>query len=110
MWLVEVNGDLFSYVYPRSIGHCVSADFNMGKGIAKEFKQRFGNVDKLRQTTIGVGGLAYLQFGNNFVYYLVTKKKHSDFPTYETLQIALNSLKQHVLLNNVQDLHLPKIG
>jgi hypothetical protein len=45
--LTEQKGDLFSCSDTDSLCHCVSRDLAMGKGIAVEFKKRFGNVEKL---------------------------------------------------------------
>jgi len=42
-----VKGDLFSANEDVSLAHCVSEDFVMSRGIATEFKKRFGNVDVL---------------------------------------------------------------
>ena len=47
MSLTEVRGNLFTS--SDSLVHCVSRDLHMGKGIATEFKKKFGGVDELRQ-------------------------------------------------------------
>ena len=44
-----VRGDLFSCPDTASLAHCVSADMRMGKGIAVEFKERYGHVDELKK-------------------------------------------------------------
>lgn len=44
----EVKGDLFTCPATASLVHCVSEDFNMGKGIATKFKKQFGGVADLR--------------------------------------------------------------
>lgn len=36
--ITEVSGDLFTASKEYSIGHCVSADLRMGKGIAVKFR------------------------------------------------------------------------
>lgn len=41
------SGDLFSAPIDVSLVHCVSEDFEAKDGIAKQFKDRFGAVDKL---------------------------------------------------------------
>lgn len=41
------NGDLFQVHENVSLAHCVSADMEMSKGIAVEFKNRFSRVDEL---------------------------------------------------------------
>jgi len=47
MSFTEVRGDLFTSC--DSLVHCVSRDLHMGKGIATEFKKKFGGVDELRR-------------------------------------------------------------
>lgn len=44
MPVTEVKGDLFGSC--DSLAHCVSRDFEMGKGIAVIFKKKFGVVDQ----------------------------------------------------------------
>lgn len=45
----EKIGNLFSVSDNVSLAHCVSVDLCMGKGIAVEFKKRFGRVDELKK-------------------------------------------------------------
>ena len=40
----ETYSDLFSASEDFCLVHCVSRDFHMGKGIALEFRNRFGRV------------------------------------------------------------------
>jgi len=42
--IAELTGDLFSVDAGISLAHCVSADFKARKGIAFEFRTRFGKV------------------------------------------------------------------
>lgn len=41
MVLKEVNKDLFTVSKDYALAHCISADFKLGAGIAKEFDKRF---------------------------------------------------------------------
>ncbi len=50
----EKYGNLFTALESVSLGHCVSRDFVMGKGIAQEFKSRFGRVQELKQQSKNV--------------------------------------------------------
>ena len=59
--LQEVYGDLFGASDYHSLVHCVSADFCMGKGIATEFKKRFGGVGEL----LGFGKYSFVNFHGN---------------------------------------------
>ena len=43
-----IKGDLFQCPTNASMAHCISRDLAMGKGIAKLFKQKFGNINELR--------------------------------------------------------------
>lgn len=47
-----VRGDLFSCPGSASLAHCVSADMRMGKGIAVEFKKRYGHVEELKKQSM----------------------------------------------------------
>ena len=44
MRLTEVEKDLFSIDPQYSLAHCISADFALGAGIAKQFDTRFNMV------------------------------------------------------------------
>ena len=44
----EQRGDLFSVSSSTSLAHCVSVDLVMSKGIATEFRDRFGRVNELK--------------------------------------------------------------
>lgn len=113
--ITEVRGDLFDAT--TNIGHCVSADMTMGKGIALEFRRRFGRVDELQKQIEdkagdkegdkegdkgdAIGTCIYL-FDNNthpsrYIFYLVTKNRYWEKPTYETMRQVLLSLNPNLL-------------
>uniref|UniRef100_A0A0B7A2D5 Macro domain-containing protein n=1 Tax=Arion vulgaris TaxID=1028688 RepID=A0A0B7A2D5_9EUPU len=106
----EVHGDLFKCSEVNSLAHCVSQDMHMGKGIALFFKKIFGGCDDLRAQGAKVGDVAVLTRENRYIYYLVTKLKYSDKPTYADLESSLRKMKDHCLKNNVKHLAMPKIG
>lgn len=105
----EVRGDLFSDE-KSSLGHCVSEDLRMGKGIAKTFKSKFGSVPELKKQNQKTGGLCILKRDERYIYYLVTKKIYKDKPTYEDLEQSIELMKDHCIKENVTHLSLPKIG
>ena len=72
--LREIVGDLFAAPSDHSLAHCVSEDLHMSQGIAKQFKNRFGNIEELLLQSPKVGNVVFLKSGERYIYYLVTKK------------------------------------
>lgn len=105
-----IQGDLFSTEEHFSLAHCVSRDLRMGKGIAVEFRKRFKNVSELKGQNPTIGSVVYLRMPTRFVFYLVTKERYCDKPTYESLTQALQSMKSICESNNIHCISLPKIG
>lgn len=105
-----VEGDLFTCAKTMSMSHCVSEDLKMGKGIAVLFKKRFQRVDELKSQNAKTGQVAILEDGDRFIYYLVTKRRYFDKPTYKTLQSSLAAMRHHCLSNDVKEISMPQIG
>ncbi|KAG9269578.1 ADP-ribose glycohydrolase OARD1 isoform X2 [Astyanax mexicanus] len=105
-----VKGDLFSCPATEALAHCISEDCRMGAGIAVLFKKKFGGVDQLLAQKKKPGECAVLKRSGRFVYYLITKKRYSHKPTYETLRQSLEAMKTHCLENGVTRLSMPRIG
>jgi hypothetical protein len=104
MKFTEANADLFEKYdeamtaakeqqhTPRTlvvIAHCVSRDFVMGKGVATEFRYRYGRVNALIAQQAPVGGVAHL---DDRVFYLVTKKRFTQKPSLIALRSSLRAL------------------
>jgi len=106
--ITELRGSLFES--KTSLAHCVSQDFNMGMGIASQFKERYGRVDELLYQKKVVGDVAVIQEEKKYIYYLVTKKSYYGKPTYSSLRKSLESMKHHMLKNKVNDVSIPRIG
>lgn len=47
--VIEIQGNLFEAPTDMALGHCVSKNFEMSRGIALEFKKKFGQVESLKQ-------------------------------------------------------------
>ncbi|XP_013414013.1 O-acetyl-ADP-ribose deacetylase 1 [Lingula anatina] len=107
---LEKQGDLFSCEETSSLAHCISADVKMGKGIAVIFKRKFQGEEEIKRQGQTPGGLAVLKRGKRFVYYLVTKEKYWNKPTYDTLRSSLINMRMHCTENKVKELCMPKIG
>ncbi|KAL4645834.1 O-acetyl-ADP-ribose deacetylase 1 [Arapaima gigas] len=108
--LTYVKGDLFTCPPHEALAHCISEDCRMGAGIAVEFKKLFGGVEELKAQKKRSGECAVLKRDSRFVYYLVTKRKASQKPTYESLKSSLEAMKAHCVQNRVTSLSMPRIG
>lgn len=106
----EKQGSLFDCPPHFSLGHCVGKDLAMGAGIAVAFKERFGHVQKLKSQSKQVGEVATLHHRGKYIYYLITKEKSWQLPTYNKLKDSLINMKNHCVAKNVQHLALPRIG
>lgn len=93
----EVDGDLFSVSTEFSLAHCVAVDLKMGAGIAILFRNKFGQMDKLKAQNPTTGGLAVLQDNSRFIYYLITKNSSYKKPTYKDLFSSLHAMKAHMV-------------
>ena len=106
----EKTGDLFSSPSHMSLAHCISQDCAMRKGIAKQFVERFGQVDEIRKQGIKVGGVAVLRQKERYIYNLVTKEKYYEKPTMTTLRNSLTEMQKHMQKKGVEGVAMPRIG
>lgn len=104
----EIKGNLFNSL--DSMCHCVSQDLKMSKGIAREFRSRFGRYKELQNCEAKVGEIAVIRVGENYVYNLVTKLRFFNKPSYKTIRESLIAMREHALANNVHAISMPKIG
>ena len=108
--MLERTGDLFSAPSTTSLAHCISMDCAMGKGIAKQFSERFGRVDEIKRQVVKVGGVAILKVKERYVYNLVTKEKYFEKPTMRALSLSLQEMRKHMEENSVTSIAMPKIA
>lgn len=112
MTLIYRKGDLFQMPREYYLAHCISADFVLGAGIAKQFDRvyhmkfklnnRYGNT--LIKERIGQ---AYLV---DNVFNLVTKEMYYKKPTYEMLGNCLLNMKDKIVQHDIHKMAMPKIG
>lgn len=111
----EVKGDLFKAPTNYYLVHCISADFAMGAGIAKEFT-RHGVRDWLCRKYPGFhsrewnkGYALFAPFETHKgVINLVTKARFFEKPTYDSLREALIDSKQ--IITDGDCIAMPLIG
>lgn len=106
----ELQQCLFSSPPDFALAHCVSKDFVMGQGIALQFKQRFHGVEHLKQQNKTVGQVATLTYHGRHIYYLITKQKYYEKPTYFSLFKCLLELRYFLKMRQIKKLALPRIA
>lgn len=108
--------DLFSVPDDYYLAHCISADFGMGKGIVVEFNKRFDMKRKLQTK--------YPDYLNQWthkkmigdcileekVFNLITKERYFQKPTYMSLTVALEEMKELCKELHVSKVAMPVIG
>ena len=126
MKLVEEKRDLFDVSEEYYLAHCISADFKLGAGIAKEFDRRFDCRERLfsvfpkswiprwdktqeryRGCCVILGPMLYKP---PFIFNLVTKRNYWDKPTLETIKNALLCMQEQCEVYSVKKLAMPRIG
>lgn len=73
-------------------------------------RNKFGSIQALTNQNVQKGGVAIIQDNNRFIYYLVTKDKSHQKPTYEHLFSSLVAMREHMRQNNISKLAIPRIG
>lgn len=115
MQLIEKKTNLFEVDDKYYLAHCISADAGinnkaMGLGIVVEFNKRFHMKSKIQQyaknNTIKVGDSILI----NKVFNLITKFKYYGKPTYDTLRMSLENMREQIISENIKYLAMPKIG
>lgn len=124
MTITEIKQDLFTVSEAYVLVHCISADFALGAGIAKDFEKNFNCREELfenyeecfgehgdftKQWDAGFQGFAIPTFNNRPVLHLITKRNYYDKPTMDTMLGALSWLKGFVQ-NGTTKIAMPRIG
>ena len=102
--------DLFNVDKEYCLAHCISSDCAMGAGIAVKFQSSF----RLRESLLSNYEIDERKhptciFDKN-VLNLITKAKYYEKPTYESLQISLETMKKIAIKNDIKKIAMPKIG
>ena len=109
-----IKGNMFDHITDQDfVAHCISSDFALGAGIAKEINERY-NVKEILTTNPSYK----ISFKDNQgyvlvtgqVFNLVTKQKYFHKPTYTSLENALVKLADLLKYRHIDTIHMPKIG
>ncbi|XP_076269006.1 uncharacterized protein LOC143201674 [Rhynchophorus ferrugineus] len=108
----EIKGNLFEQSTDYSLAHCVAADLRMNKGIACIFKHKYKNQKELLEKKAKEGEILIWpdQKESRNIYYLITKRKSEDKPTYELLWKTLVLMSEHIKENHIRKLAIPRLG
>lgn len=110
----EFVGDLFSAQADSYLAHCISADYALGAGIAKEFDRLYDMRRKLNDRFPHVAGNPSFFVGRALpvenVFNCVTKEHYYDKPTYADFTAAIKNMA--ILCNyfHVRKLAIPRLG
>ena len=115
-----IQTDLFNVRESFTLAHCISGDYKMGAGIAKEFTRRgvkaylqtYHKADFQRKSEWQGSGYAIFTpvKGYNGVFNLVTKERYFHKPTYATLRQALKDMRKQCEERRVTSLAMPQIA
>ncbi len=97
------------------IAHCISADFALGAGVAKQIADQF-NMKEMLNKLWGINSKMHgnwsapccLPCGN--VFNLVTKERYFYKPTLDALRSALEEMRDFANNMGVKRIAMPKIG
>ena len=110
MYFHEEKMDLLSVPQGYMLAHCISGDFALGAGIAKQIDNAFNMREMLRRTY----GEELVTKPGCFVamnvYNLVTKTRFWHKPTLDSLHEALTDMRMYVVDDGVKKIAMPRIG
>ncbi|VEN45006.1 unnamed protein product [Callosobruchus maculatus] len=106
----EEHRALFTVPDEYALAHCVARDLRMSRGIASEFQRLFGQVDELKRQSGRVGQVLELRSDQRRLYYLISKDKSYQLPTYRAVWEALLDLREKLLTANVLKLAIPRLA
>ena len=98
---------------PNSIGHCISADAKMSKGLADFLSHKIpGLRPTCRKAKLLMGQVFpfWDSTGRRYIYNLVTKQRFFDKPDSSTFLTTLETMKSHAAMHGVSKIANPKIG
>jgi len=105
----EQTVNIFSLPNDIAIGHCTSQCLTMSKGIVLQFRNKFKNLQNLKDQRKKITEIAYLKNERQWILYLITKKEYNENPAYTNIFRTLTNTRRFCIENNITTLALPKI-
>jgi len=82
--------------------HCISANLEINNNIDKQFLNRFDCKRDLKSQKLFKGRCYTINTNKQIIFYLVTKIRHFDIATYETLENCLEHLYEVCTRMNIK--------
>jgi hypothetical protein len=101
----QVKSNIFDIGRQAHFAHCISADAEMGAGIAVHFCKKF-HLSPLRSAKLNIGDAKLF----NGVFNLVTKKKFYHKPTIENVELCLTNMRDKCFDQGINLVHIPHIA
>lgn len=108
--IINTNDDIF--YKPQNLVHCISQDFKLGKGFAKQINEKFDSKNYLSKKDNKKQNVLIQPISENKykIFHLVTKLKYYDKPTLEDIKNCLINLRNYLIQNDIFEIHMPKIS
>lgn len=114
MEIIEEKKDLFTVPQGYYLAHCISGDYALGAGIAKQFVDIYNMRNKLHHQYPIEKGQKYGYVGEALlvdnVFNLVTKPRSFHKPTYDTLYGAILDMAKQMEEKEIDKLAIPMLG
>lgn len=110
----EIEQDLFVMSKEYYLAHCISGDYALGAGIAKQFNNVYDMRSKLRKIYPIPEGNIFANVGKALlvdnVFNLVTKQRYFQKPTYNELRNTLIDMREQCKRLGISKLAVPLLG
>ena len=108
-----------------SIAHCVSSDLRFGLGVARQIREKFGQMNEIRVQDCSVGEVAVtcpirtaatcpsavaVVHPPRFIFHLFTKSFCFQKPSEASIERCLWELRRKMVNLGVKDVQAPKLG
>lgn len=108
MYYHEEQRNLLEVPQGYWLAHCISGDFALGAGVAKQIDEAFNEREALKELWEKEEDNCVIPHGN--VLNIVTKRYYWQRPTLDSLRAALNDLRLLVQEEKIKKIAMPRIG